>query len=95
MVIMEAIIRQVRDIDQSERQVLEHVLGRQLKENQQIIIQVVNLASDKSQSPKGGETSAGSDELPEWCNVYDGLSDEQVADVESAILQRANLTRPS
>jgi hypothetical protein len=28
-------------------------------------------------------------------NVYDGLSDEQVADVESVTLQRANLTRPS
>ncbi len=95
MVIMEAIIRQVRDIEQSERQVLEHVLGRQLKENQQIIIQVVNSASDKSQSPKSAETSAALDELPEWCNVYDGLSDEQVADVESVILQRASLTRPS
>jgi hypothetical protein len=55
----------------------------------------VNLASDKSQSPKSGETSAGTDELPEWCHVYDGLSDEQVAEFESVILQRADLTRPS
>jgi hypothetical protein len=35
---VEAVIRQVRDIEQREREVLEHVLGRQMKENQQIII---------------------------------------------------------
>ncbi len=59
MVIMEAITRQVRDIEQRERQVLEHMLGHQLKENQQIIIQVMDVASDKSQSPKAAETWPG------------------------------------
>jgi hypothetical protein len=32
------------------------------------------------------------DELPPWCNVYDGLTDDEIADVESAILERPNLT---
>ena len=52
---MEAIIRNVRDIEASERHMLEHVVGRQLKENQQVIIQIVTLgkesAGDKKQPP--------------------------------------------
>ena len=33
--------------------------------------------------------------LPDWCNVYKGLSDEEIAELERAILTRADLTRPS
>ncbi|GAH02117.1 unnamed protein product, partial [marine sediment metagenome] len=29
------------------------------------------------------------------CNVYDGLSDEEIAEVEESILDRSNWTRPS
>jgi hypothetical protein len=72
---MEAIIRNVRDIETSERQVLEHVLGQQLRENQQVIIQVVTLPRE---APEGGEAvdATPSRRLPEWCNVFAGLSDE-------------------
>jgi len=41
----------------------------------------------------GNGTAAG--KLPEWCNVYAGLSDEEIADVEKTILTRADLSRPS
>jgi hypothetical protein len=33
--------------------------------------------------------------LPEWCNVYAGLSDDEIAILEKSILTRADLTRPS
>lgn len=33
--------------------------------------------------------------LPEWCNVYAGLSDEEIAELEETILTRADLTRSS
>jgi hypothetical protein len=33
------------------------------------------------------------DQLPEWCNVYAGLSDDQIANLERAILRRMELTR--
>jgi D-ribose pyranose/furanose isomerase RbsD len=89
---MESVFRNVRDIDTRERQLLEHVLGRQLKENQQVIIQVVTLerepAEDHDQSaviPSG--------QLPAWCNVFAGLTEKQVAEVEEVVLQRADLTR--
>jgi hypothetical protein len=91
---MEAIVRKVRDIGERERHVLERVLGQKLRENEQVIIQVVTLGSDATQSPEKGEAPA-EEELPEWCNVYEGLTDDEIADLESVILERANLTRPS
>jgi len=90
---MEAVIRQVRDIDSDDRQVLEHVIGRQLTENQQLIIQVVTLGNMPAEH--ANEPPARPGKLPEWCNVYDGLTDEQIADVEEVILQRSDLSRPS
>jgi hypothetical protein len=86
---METIIRNVRDIESDERQVLEHVLGQELKQNQQVIFQVVTL---REASSEHALTKAG---LPEWCNVFSGLSDEQIADVEDVIRRRSDLTRTS
>src|SRR5258708_7367508 len=91
---MEPIIRNVRDIDSSERRVLEQVVGRQLQENQQVIIQIVTLGKEPAEDEKQGNATP-SNQLPPWCNVYDGLSDDQVAEVENVILQRADLTRSS
>lgn len=90
---MELIIRNIRDIDTSERRVLEHVLGQPLKENQQVIVQIVTLKNDgEAQQVQAPESS---NQLPEWCDVFAGLSDDQVAEVEGAILQRADLSRTS
>lgn len=88
---MESVIRNVRDIDTGERRALEHVLGQQLQENQQVIIQVVTLGIEPEKHEDGESLRAR--QLPEWCEVYAGLSDEQVADAESVILQRSDLTR--
>jgi hypothetical protein len=88
---MESVIRNVRDIDSRERQALEHVLGRQLRENQQVIIQVVTVPTAVADNP----APKGSEKLPAWCNVYDGLSDEEIAEVESVALRRSGFSRPS
>lgn len=80
---MEAVIRKVRDIEADERRALEHVIGQQLTENQQIIIQVVDLGNSRS------------DQLPEWCNVYEGLTEQEIDELESVIRERADLARPS
>src|SRR5438876_201380 len=78
---MDAIIRNVRDIDSSERCVLEHVLGRRLGENQQVIVQIVTLKSEptRDEPAVGQELSATTTPgpLPEWCSVFAGLTDEQ------------------
>jgi hypothetical protein len=90
---METIIRQVRDIENDERRVLEHVIGRRLEENQKVIIQVVTAEAQPVKEPEQLLTRPGT--LPEWCNAYQGLTEEQIADVEEIILQRADLLRPS
>jgi hypothetical protein len=91
---MEAIVRKVRDINEHERYVLEHVLGQQLHENQQVVFQIVTLGKEP---PLATETvsDADADELPDWCNVFEGLTDDQIAELDAVIRERANLSRPS
>jgi hypothetical protein len=86
---MESIIRNVAEIDAADRQALEHVVGRQLRENEQIVIQIENT---KASSPAAnGAPSPG--KLPAWCNVYEGLSDAEVAELERVVLTRADMSR--
>lgn len=91
---MESFIRDVRDIDSADRRAIEHVVGKTLSENQRLVIQVVSI--DLNDSVKGADDAqrTGS-KLPEWCNVYEGLSDSEIEEVEKIALTRADLTRPS
>lgn len=84
---METITRNVKDIGSDDRRALEHVIGRQLAENQTIMISVteVNLQAEPQVAADG--------KLPGWCNVFDGLSDQEVADIEKIALTRADLSR--
>ena len=41
------------------------------------------------------QTAVSGGQLPDWCNVYEGVSDEQIADLERAISRRLDLTRPA
>lgn len=90
---MEDVVRNVRDISVEDRRSLEHVVGSQLQDNQQIIIQVMTLNNEPAATPSES-TGAAAAGLPDWCNVYEGLSDEQIAEVETDILHRSNWTRP-
>ncbi|MCE9557048.1 MAG: hypothetical protein K8T91_27185 [Planctomycetes bacterium] len=90
---MESIIRNIRDINSDDRHALEHVIGQPLRENQQIIIHVKTMSekaigASTSQSPSDKAAA-----LPSWCNVYDGLSDQEIEDVEAVILDRDHWTR--
>ena len=93
---METVIRNVGEIDAHDREALEHVLGHALRENQQLVIRIVNLQVPRETAkPPAPERADASPALPDWCNVYDGLSDDELADMEKTILQRADLSRPS
>ncbi|MCI0680788.1 MAG: hypothetical protein L0Y71_01680 [Gemmataceae bacterium] len=86
---METIVRHVRDMNTTQRSALEQLVGHNLRENQQLVIQVMTLSGP-------AEQRAGPDAtLPDWCNVYEGLTDEQIAGVERVALQRADLARTS
>lgn len=79
---MEILVRNVRDLDHTDRSALERVVGHELQETQQVIVNIVNL------NPGTHEASTAP-----WGNIYDGLSDEEIDRLDSAIRQRANLTR--
>lgn len=96
---MESITRNVRDLEADKRQSLEAVVGHQLQDNQRVIIQVVSMdieqkgpAPEKASSKPNGTAAP---QLPDWCNVYEGLTEEEVGDIEQTVLTRADLTRSS
>lgn len=87
---MESITKNVRDISLPDKLALENVIGQQLAANQRVIIQICSL------DPRFGSATTETESaqcLPDWCNVYAGLTDEQVEALEQTALQRANLTR--
>ena len=91
---MDSVVRNVKDIDSADRNALEHILGQQLRENQQLVIRVVT-PSLQPQIAKSPSAEIAAPSLPDWCRVYEGLSDQEIADVEEIALTRANLSRPS
>ncbi|MFN0021821.1 MAG: hypothetical protein ACKVP0_26545 [Pirellulaceae bacterium] len=83
---METIVHNFGALNDAGRSAAETLVGHALGENQQLVIQVVNL-----DAPLADAFSP--DQLPEWCNVYAGLNDEQIATLEKAISRRLDLTR--
>jgi hypothetical protein len=79
MLLMDRIICNVRDIQGEDRRALEHVIGQPLRENQQLVIEVVTMDVGEPQQTAGT--------LPDWCNIYDGLSDEEVDEIEKSIVR--------
>ncbi len=95
---MESITRNVREIASEERRVYEAAVGHALKENQQVIIQVVTPPETPKQEPSiepAEPVCEASGKLPDWCNVYAGLSDDEIAEVEQVVLKRSEMTRSS
>jgi hypothetical protein len=104
---MESISRNVGDLTATERQVYETVLGHRLRAGQQIVVQLLDVDANDVDANGGANPTAATSpsvtppqqnsdantRLPEWCDVYRGLSDEQVAEVEEAILTRSTAAR--
>ena len=86
---METVIHDVGKLGDSERSAAEQLVGHPLHENQQLVIQVVNLNRASAEHEAGSET----EQLPEWCNVYADLTDEEIDALEGAISRRLDLTR--
>jgi len=76
----------------NERRAFEAALGEKLRDDQRVIIQVVSDVAQGELEPSPPEVSKG-EELPEWCHVYDGLSDDEIASLETRILDRNGWTR--
>ena len=71
---METVVRNVDDIDAQDRHALEHVLGKSLREDQQLVIRIINRQAPAEALPDAEDKARV---LPEWCNVYAGLSERE------------------
>ncbi len=86
---METITRNVGDIPADDLQALEHLIGAPLQPSQQVVLQVIEKECDRNETPPRA-SEAG---LPDWFNIYEGLSDEEIDRLDAAIQQRLDLTR--
>ena len=82
---MEPIIREVSALDDAQRHALEHMIGRPLRENQRLVIRV-----ESAEQPQAELLSIGAGHLPQWCDVYAGLADEEIADLEKSIVRASD-----
>lgn len=85
---METITREVGELRDNERSAAELLLGHRLRGNERLILQVLD--SDVVQP--AGQDSRPAQALPDWCNVYEGLTDEEVERIDLSIT-RGKLTR--
>lgn len=81
---MQTITLPVTQIGADERRAFEHVLGEPLRDDQQVTISVApSVLPEISCIPP----------LPEYFHVYQGMSDEEIAELEAVIHQRVNFRR--
>jgi hypothetical protein len=93
---MEEIIRNVRDLPSDERRTYEQAVGHPLRENQQILLRVITLTNDNG-TPDEKDRFDGRpvQTLEDYARVYEGLSQEEIEEIDKIINTRANLTRPT
>jgi hypothetical protein len=78
----------VTSLDAEHRRALEEVIGTQLQRNQRLLISVTEVNVTPAQRAcRGGQS------IRDWTDVYEGLSDEEVRDIDREVNTRADLTR--
>ena len=80
---METVVRNIQDLPQSDRLMFERIVGHPLRESEQLVIQVMGM-QDPSQAARNQEPPGT---LPAWCDVYEGLSEEEIDELDRAIVR--------
>lgn len=78
---METVTCYVRDLMDADRSALERLVGHRLDEQGQVLIQVTG------SMPGRVENGPATDGLPEWFNVYEGLTDDEIDAIEKHIVR--------
>ncbi len=78
---METVTHFVSELGSVERSAMERLLGHRLSDEQQIIIHVKE-ADIEEKSKKRLPNS-----LPDWCNVFKGMTDEEIDEVDRSIVR--------
>lgn len=85
---METITRDVGEMQTQERSAAELLVGHALREHERVIVHVLSLDADEAVT----EDSQSAATLPDWCNVYAGMTDQEIDIVEKSII-RCHVTR--
>jgi hypothetical protein len=78
----------VTNLDDEHRRALEDLIGTELRRNQRLMICVTDVDATASGTPPLPAQSIG-----DWAKVYEGLSNEQVEEIDVEVNKRADLTR--
>mgnify|MGYP003333198451 CR=1 FL=1 len=93
---MDTFTRNVEELNSHDRQSLENVIGRPLHEDQQLVIRIIDRnQTEMNNLPETRDPDLSTTSLPGWCNVYAGLSDQEIDAIEQTILKRSQLCRPA
>jgi hypothetical protein len=87
---VETIVHNIRDLNAADRAALERMVGHLLKETQQVVVNVRDIEVEPTASAQHGTTTG---DVPDWWKIYEGLSDQEIDELDQAIRQRADLTR--
>ena len=82
-------IKKLSDIDPRDRAVVERIFGQRLEAADNIVLILKTLGAVPSSLP------AADGELPSWCNVLDGLSDEDLAEFDATLNEPVRLAGPA
>jgi len=82
----------VTDLSAEQRHAFEGVLGQPLRDDQRVVIQVAYPTQEDVQADQAEEIGPAANQsriLPDWVTIFADLSDEEIAELESAILDRS------
>jgi hypothetical protein len=86
---MNSVIRNVVDLSADERHVYEALFAQALQDNQRVVVQLIDADDSKS-----GARDTCVDGVLEPYTIWAEFSDEEIADLESEILDRSE-SRPA
>jgi hypothetical protein len=83
-------IKRISDLDPCDRSVVERVFGQRLDRSAESMLILRVNDEPASDSPQAGEEG-----VPAWCNVLDGLSDEDLAEFDATVETPIRLANPA
>ncbi|HQU43028.1 MAG: hypothetical protein B7Z73_19300 [Planctomycetia bacterium 21-64-5] len=81
---METVVRNIRDLDQADRSALERLVGHELRETQQVIVNVVDLNADAN-APESSSSFGIADEHAAWLVDSPGWEASQAGTGSTAV----------
>lgn len=98
---MAPIICDITNLDDAHRRALEDVVGRELKPDERLVIEVTlagatpTPAAPSNAAEVQEPTHKYNAQLAPFTKFYEGLTDEEIDAIDRAINSRAELGRPS